>query len=129
MAQHKVTVTRQDNKLVCEPDETVAKRGDVITWEGPAGGPQHTGRFMGKLKEAVNDPAKPPAKKRGFKHEDLRPEHLEPGLHPATAKGWKHTEPVTIRNDAASGVYAYMVEVQLGPNQKIDSDPVVIIED
>ena len=131
MAELKVNVTKLGNKLVCIPNETHAKRGDVIVWEGPVGGPLHTGRFLGRLKEVANDPAKPPAKKSGFKLEDLRPENLDSSRRPAQAREWANADRVAIRADAANGVYAYLVEVRTGPgpNDKIDSDPVVIIED
>lgn len=128
MADHQVTVHRVGDILVCDPPETIAKRGDTITWTGPAGGPPHVGRFLGRLHDVPGNANHPPLKKRGFTKADLADANVEPGRHPVASPTWANGVRVHIPADARPGAYSYMVEIDLGTH-KIQSDPVVIIDD
>ncbi len=120
MADHKVTVHRVGDILVCDPPETIAKKGDTITWTGPAEGPGHTGLFLGRLHDQ--------RKKSGFTKSDLADHNVEAGRHPVRNPSWVNGETVHIPADAHPGAYSYMVEIDLG-DRKIQSDPIVIIDD
>ncbi len=131
MADHKVTVHRVGNTLVCDPPETIAKRGDSITWTGPAGGPPHVGRFLGRLKEVAGSAAHPPLKRSGFTKDDLADVNVHAGVHPVANPSWLNGQAVQIPANAQSGAYSYLVEIDdlANPGRKIQSDPVVIIDD
>lgn len=124
MADHSITVTRVGNTLVCVPHETVAKPGDTITWIGPSAGPPHSGRFLGKVRNA-------PRTKRGFTKAEHSGQNVENGVHPVPNPAWTNGQVVQIPANATAGAYAYMVEIDdlANPGHKIQSDPVVIIDD
>jgi hypothetical protein len=119
MADHKVTVTVMEKKVVCEPSEIRVKRGHTISF-GPIA---HRGRFRGRLKQQVMTAARG----AGFHEHELKDENLELGAHPAHQPHWTHEGHVAIHPDAEFGAYAYVVTVDT-PDGPIDSDPVVIVE-
>jgi hypothetical protein len=125
MATHTVRVTRSGNTLVCDPPETIAKRGDIIIWSGPDGGPPHTGRFLGRLRVAQ--------KRSGFTKADLASSNVDEATLPLAIAHWADGQQVHIPMTARAGTYSYMVQIDLNPGQanaqRIVSDPVVIIDD
>jgi hypothetical protein len=121
MATHTVKVTRSGNTLVCDPPETIANRGDIIIWSGPEGGPPHTGRFLGRLRNNH--------KRSGFTKADLATSNVDNTILPLANANWNDGQQVRIPLTARAGAYSYMVEIDLSAGQRIQSDPVVIIDD
>jgi plastocyanin len=115
---HTVKVTRSGNTLVCDPPETIAKKGDTIIWTGPEGGPPHTGKFLGRLRHAQ--------KRSGFTKADLASSNVDQGVFPIEIPHWEDGQKVHIPLSAPAGTYSYMVEIV---SERIQSDPVVIIDD